>query len=168
LDNFIDLWLNDEYSEITKFDDSILNKYKINELDLIILINGIPKDAAPFLSFGDEYEDGLKILTQYNIDTSDIISIGSNGYGDVICLNLQTREIICFNHDSNFRIDYLAKELITFLQFLIIFREFIEKVNEDESQTEKYISDYMKKMHKVDPTNKWKDYWNEQYKSMIF
>lgn len=70
---------------------------------------GLPKSAAPFLSFGDDAERGLPTVRQFLRGARDLPHgeryrvIGSNGSGDPVAIDVAEKgAIVYLNHDNRF------------------------------------------------------------------
>ncbi|MCS3418648.1 hypothetical protein M2399_003823 [Pseudomonas sp. BIGb0450] len=84
---------------------------------------GLPRDAAPFLSF-EAYSAGeiAHRLTVYGI-SEDHFLLGHNGSGDALAIDRRTREVVSFNHDFNNERVFINSTLMLFAQCLCIFQE---------------------------------------------
>ncbi|MCG7500165.1 SUKH-4 family immunity protein [Vibrio sp. Of7-15] len=100
--------------EFVSLSEEKLSTYNLKDEDIEILSKvGLPIDAPPSLSFrncGSLVENGALIL-------------GNNGFGDPICLDLLTGEVVCFMHDSNMERVFINSSLKLFLESLCIYQE---------------------------------------------
>ena len=113
------------------------NRDKMNELGFtpshidFLADHGLPKSAAPFLSFGSE--DDLKTLEEvYSIIDSiakNKIHIGSDGEGNPICIDLEntSRVVIC-DHENNFLPKFMNSSVLELFNFLKVMKEFIDHI----------------------------------------
>lgn len=88
-----------------------------------LLEHGLPRQASPFLSFTAYSPTEI----QGCIDTSALppnyFPIGQNGSGDLVAIDLVTREVIYFNHDAhNLRV-FINSTLPQFAECLCIYQE---------------------------------------------
>jgi len=116
---------------------SPISLYKLQNLHLqpstiSYLKAGLPKDAAPYISFvkdsDDLYERIAKLEDQYDIDLelNKYVVIGSDGNGSPIAVNVQSNDTIeWLNHEAYFAPSYCNKSLECLLAFLIIYRDFV-------------------------------------------
>ncbi|QJI38584.1 SUKH-4 family immunity protein [Pseudomonas sp. ADAK13] len=88
-----------------------------------LLKQGLPRDAAPFLSF--EAYSASQIahrLTVYGL-SNDYFPLGHNGSGDVLAIDRRSREVVCFNHDFDNERVFINATLMQFAQCLCLFQE---------------------------------------------
>lgn len=93
-------------------------------LDAELLVEqGLPRDAAPFLSF-EAYSSSqiAHRLMVYGI-SEDYFPLGQNGSGDVLAMDLRSREVVYFNHDFDNARVFINSTLVLFAQCLCIFQE---------------------------------------------
>lgn len=96
---------------------------------------GLPKDAAPFLSF--RLSDGLiNTAKEWNLNPkiSGFWSIGSNGSGDPICIK-QNEEIVYLNHDNYFKEIFINSSVQHLAECLLIYAQMIDELGDG------YLSD---------------------------
>ncbi|WP_439650787.1 hypothetical protein [Mucilaginibacter lacusdianchii] len=96
---------------------------------------GLPKDAAPYISFvndsEDLYEGIAKLEDQYylDIEPNKYVVIGSDGSGSPIAINVKQDDTIeWLDHDDYFAPSYCNKSLECLLTFLLIYRNFVNDV----------------------------------------
>ena len=167
---FAQMWIkNDDVLE--PFDISIVKTLFSDPLTKKFLSSGIPRDAAPFLSFGPHHDANLQSVSeQFNIeDAFDRYKIiGWNGYGDPIAVDEFDNSIVYLNHDDEFGYVFMSTTLEKLLQILLTVREFIEKVNTQPSQ--KYAELYelaISELNSIDPKAIKEGPWGEELRSFI-
>lgn len=84
--------------------------------------SGLPADAAPFLNF----ECGTRALTSQE-GVADSYVIGSNNYGDSICLDVAAGgAVVYYNHDDRMKRVFMNSSLPLFAESLCAFAEFMQ------------------------------------------
>lgn len=89
----------------------------------LLVKQGLPRDAAPFLSF-EAYSSSqiAHRLMVYGI-SEDYFPLGQNGSGDVLAIDRRSREVVYFNHDFDNARVFINSTLVLFAQCLCIFQE---------------------------------------------
>jgi hypothetical protein len=107
---------------------------------------GLPKSAAPYLSFGPETWgfDGLP---------PGYFVIGANGSGDPICINEESGEIVCFNHDEDMSRQLANSSLERFQECLCLFQEY---------RSAGALSECFAAMRAVDPSLEESGFWSQE------
>jgi len=92
---------------LVTFAASIVTPLRLSAPDTDWLVSvGLPRSAAPFLNFGGKHEIELPTLSRlWNLPEKAgglrYRAIGSNGYGDAICLDMDARgAVVYLNHDN--------------------------------------------------------------------
>jgi hypothetical protein len=117
-DEFAEKW-RDGTDVLARFPLSLLNQYPLGFADKhFLLVAGLPTEAAPGLSFGPEY------ASHFATDTG--MQIGSNGSGDPLVLTADG-EIQCLNHDREFAISYVNRDLGALAEALLRYRQLIDE-----------------------------------------
>ncbi len=128
---------NDRFGEITLFNATRIDKYDLNDSTSTFLKTiGLPKNAAPFLSFSkdnDEKYKGLLKLTDYydflEPDFEKFIIIGSTGNGDEIVIDIQDDcKIKILDHEDNFSEKFANNTIDKFANGLILYKAFVDKI----------------------------------------
>ncbi len=84
---------------------------------------GLPCDASPFLSFVAYSRAEIDQRLQVFGLSSNCFPIGHNGSGDVLAIDMDTREVVYFNHDfHNLRV-FINSTLQQFAESLCIYQE---------------------------------------------
>jgi len=96
---------------------------------------GLPVEAAPFLSFGPP-KSGLlprASLVWHQPPAFDRYRIiGTNGSGDPVCLDEETRgQVVYLNHDHRFKRVLMASSVFTLAECLVQFRDVIADAGGD-------------------------------------
>lgn len=120
-----------QIDEFVQFPATAVNELKIRKADKAILnVSGLPKQAAPFLSFGFPDEpDMLKPVSRECGLPDDQFGqykmIGQNGYGDLICIDDSNGgAVVYLNHDRNNEVVFMNSSVSKFAECLCLFSEF--------------------------------------------
>lgn len=91
--------------------------------DAAFLVNqGMPRDAAPFLSFEAYSEPQVnQRRVVFGID-ADYFPLGHNGSGDVLAIGCRNREIVYFNHDFDNARVFINSTLAQFAECLCVYQ----------------------------------------------
>jgi hypothetical protein len=108
--------------EFIQFDNTTL--HILDEEDATLLLaNGLPRDASPFLSFeAYSLKQVESRLETFGISQS-YFPIGHTGSGDVMAIDLKTREVVYFNHDLDNNRVLINSSLLQFLECLCVYQE---------------------------------------------
>ncbi len=136
---FIELWTK-EGDELVRFPCSIVEELFISPESKSILMNaGLPKGAAPFLSFGlDSDCRSLPIASEeWHLSQSYNIYriIGSTGKGDPVCLDESAKGIVVYlDHERHFEKVFVNSSVVHLNESLLAYREFVRKVIEQNGK----------------------------------
>lgn len=80
------------------FDPEVVAACKLNPQDAAILAEvGLPNSASPWLTFDLDPKRRLSPIEGF----PKMLTIGSNAYGDYVCLDMESNgEIVYINHDN--------------------------------------------------------------------
>jgi hypothetical protein len=129
---FAKLWVSGG-DEVVKFPSDLVDELHVPSESNAFLKAGLPKDAAPFLSFGPEWK-GVFLPTaveQWDLPAtfSSFRIIGSTGQGDPVCLDESAEGVvISLNHDARFRQEFVNSSLSQFMECILAYRDFVERV----------------------------------------
>ncbi|WP_405378423.1 SUKH-4 family immunity protein [Nonlabens sp. Asnod3-A02] len=116
-------------SEILYFDNKSNNYNSVN-FDFLREI-GMPSECWEF-SFENLKEKNLKTVNYLwklqDINYDNFLSIGSNGSGDPIAINIATEELIYFNHDNFFEEILINSNLSCFAQCVLKIDSFLNNL----------------------------------------
>jgi len=92
---------------------------------------GMPSEFQE-LNFDYLKEESLQsVNSKWNLNNSDFdkyITIGFNGSGDPIAINLKNQELIYLNHDNEFEEVFINSDLKKFAQSILIIQGFIDQI----------------------------------------
>ncbi|MEP4531618.1 MAG: SUKH-4 family immunity protein [Cyclobacteriaceae bacterium] len=173
MDTFLQHWTSDE---LLTFDRSAFERLNINSDQVNFLTEiGLPKDAAPFLTFENE----LRTLNElYELDESEFetkIVIGSDGAGDPICIELTNQRIYVCDHEDDFEPRFMNTAVIELFKFLSLFKAFAEQLINDKGEDafiDANFSDYellelTSKLRFIDPTAlETSTFWNQEFETL--
>ncbi|NDK57221.1 SUKH-4 family immunity protein [Pontibacter fetidus] len=132
--DYKELIKNWKSEELYKFDVHDISSKGLNEetADFLAIV-GLPTSAAPFLSFADDSERELGSISNIFETREDrhryFLSIGSDGAGDPICLDLMNEcQVVTLNHEEDFEPTFMNSSVSELFQFLTIYKRFVEEV----------------------------------------
>ncbi|WP_459749120.1 SUKH-4 family immunity protein [Pseudomonas sp. 3A(2025)] len=108
--------------EFVVYERDLLASLAVQDADFLVE-QGLPCDAAPFLSFA-AYTEAQRThrLSVFGIG-DDYFPIGHNGSGDVLAIERSSREVVYLNHDFNNERVFINSTLLQFAECLCIFQE---------------------------------------------
>ncbi|MES2285822.1 MAG: SUKH-4 family immunity protein [Bacteroidota bacterium] len=115
-----------------RVDKSEIGKFNLGSAAYdFLFLTGIPSEFQD-LNFDYLKEGKLKTVNQkLKLDNSDFdkyLSIGFNGSGDPISIDLDTQELIYLNHDNNFEVVFINSDLKKFAVSVLRIKDFVEKL----------------------------------------
>lgn len=156
---------------ISKWQDSELHRFELDRMKEMgidknqrkfLATTGLPKEAAPFLSF--ETEMSLMTMSEiYEIPgngNDDRIQIGLDGAGDALCIDLEDRNfVVVCDHEMDFDPCYVNSSVEDLFKFLTVMKEFEERLIAKKGPdayldcdfTDKEHKDLTQKMALIDP-----------------
>jgi uncharacterized protein YlbG (UPF0298 family) len=168
--DFKNKWITEE-DKLESFDSGKIQELSIPAKTKEFLMVGLPVDAAPFLSFGPSHDANLQSATEeYELsgEFECYKIIGSNGYGDPVCINENDNSVVYLNHDDEFGYVYMNSSVEQLAHFLLIVRDFIEKVNSSpQAEMTKTFKDTIAEMIKSDETAMYEGTWEDDLRSFI-
>jgi len=109
--------------EFIQFDPAALPSSLPMDDAQLLVAQGLPRDAPPFLSFcAYSPTDAADLRQGFGIPES-CFPIGHNGSGDVLAIDLETREVVYFNHDNHNARVFINSSLCQFAESLCIYQE---------------------------------------------
>jgi len=175
----------DKFRKINIYDTKRVDKFGFNDSTSIFLKTyGLPKDAAPFLSFSKDNDlkyEGLLRLTDYfdflESDFDKYIVIGSTGNGDEIVIDLEDDcKIKVLDHEDYFSEEFANSSIDKFANGLVIYKDFIDLIiNEngedaliDSNFSDMQIYDLKQKMIDNDKDSMNSGcFWNQEIEILI-
>ncbi|MBC3303093.1 SUKH-4 family immunity protein [Pseudomonas sp. SWRI18] len=109
--------------EFVLFDSESLPHRLAREDSSFLAAQGLPRDAAPFLSFYAYSQSEIESRVHIFGLPKSYFPIGHNGSGDVIAIDMDSRHVICFNHDHYNESVFINSSLAQFAQSLCIYQE---------------------------------------------
>ena len=144
---FKDKWVNED-EDLCPLSEARLINLNLQAATIEFFIAaGLPNNAAPYLSFvkdsRDIYDGINKLTTQYDYlepEYAKYIVIGSDGNGNAIAINTaQNDRIELLDHENEFVGCYMNESIHHLAELLIIFRDFVSLVQE-ENGDEAYVN----------------------------
>lgn len=114
--------LDPRLDEFVQFDMATVNL--LDKADATLLLaHGLPREASPFLRF-EAYSLRQMVSKLETFGISQLhFPIGYNGCGDILVIDLKTREVVYFNHDFDNARVFINSSLRQFLECLCIYQE---------------------------------------------
>lgn len=110
------------FEEFVVYERSRLGAIAPQDADFLVT-HGLPRDAAPFLSFAAYSEAQIaQRLSVFGI-SDNYFPLGHNGSGDVVAIDRLSREVVYLNHDVDNARVFINSTLSLFAQCLCIFQE---------------------------------------------
>ena len=121
--------------ELSKFDADLLSKKGANDdTSQFLSIVGLPKSAAPFLTFGHNEETlSLETIKQVyeteELDHKFLLIIGSGSAGDPLCIDLVDNcQVVVLNHEQEFESTFVNSSVNELFLVLTAYKEFVKEV----------------------------------------
>ena len=113
-----------ERSEFVSFNDRTLVQGGLHPDDVTFLVSGgLPRQAAPFLSFSAYSASELHELhSLYDMPTF-LFPLGANGSGDALGIDVKSREVVYLNHDDHMRRVFVNSSVSQFAHTLCLYQE---------------------------------------------
>lgn len=173
MDTFLQHWTSDE---LLTFERSALERLNINPEQINFLTEiGLPRDAAPFLTFENELQTLNEI---YGLDEPEFLTkivIGSDGAGDPICIELTNQRIYACDHEDDFEPRFMNSGVSELFKFLSLFKSFAEQLINDKGEdafidanfTDYELLELTSKLRFIDPTAlEPSTFWNDEIGTM--
>lgn len=116
--------LNLQLDEFIVFESESLSGIDASSKRLL-LENGLPRCAPPFLAFSSSLCKEIESLRECGAIPEHFFPFGQNAYGDLLGIDTATKEIVYFNHDDQNRRVFINSTLIQFLECLCIYQEYL-------------------------------------------
>ena len=119
----LDLRLN----EFVVFDANVIPVRLAKEDSCLLVEHGLPRDAAPFLSFHAYSPSEIDSHKQHFGTPESYFPIGHNGSGDILAIDTDSREVVYFNHDNHNQRVFINSSVRQFAESLCIYQEHLGK-----------------------------------------
>ncbi len=179
---YLSVWTRNG-DQVSPISSQKLADFNLRSSTKIYLEAGLPKAAAPFLSFADGSDDAYtaiaKLEDQYDLDIepNKYVVIGSDGGGNPVAVNTQKDDVIeWLDHEDYFAPSYFNRSMECLLSFLIIYRDFIQEITEhngpaayfDASFTDDQYDALKQRMIDIDPdaVNE-NGFWKEELEVLL-
>ena len=163
-------WITED-NNLQPFDSERIDSLKISDQSKEFLKIGLPSDAAPFLSFSNSDDANLQPVNEVwdlPVEFENYKIIGSNGYGDPICINENDHSVVYLNHDDEFGYVYMNSSVEQLAHFLLIIRNFIDKVNScRQAELTSILKETLSEMIEIDKTAMAEGSWEDELQSFI-
>ena len=176
---------SENFESIVLYSSKRIDKFNLNILTKNFLSNtGLPKDAAPFLSFSDDSDEPyggiVKLTDSFDFLESEFekyIVIGSNGSGDEIVIDTNDEcKIKLLDHEDYFSEELMNTSIEKLYHSLIIYQNFVDTVQKELGEdalfdclyTESHIESLKKELYKNDPDSMNKNcFWLNEIELLI-
>ena len=147
--------------------------------------SGLPKDAAPFLTFvGDVHPmdkySTISFLTEWfdilEPEYQKYVVIGSDGSGDVIAIN-RTRNYIIewLDHEDYFSARFMNSSISQLAKCLLCYRDFLAAVNAGKSADECFDTEFSDKqfeelqesLKRIDQRAMQEGFWKQELEMLL-
>ncbi|MBB4805993.1 hypothetical protein HNP38_001265 [Chryseobacterium defluvii] len=129
-------WNLSEYENWLDADFEKIRDFNLTEPTIECLLKGFPEDAAPFINFyGEDNFLELQYVSDFHELNSEnmnnFVIFGSDGSGNPIGLDKAHKDAVkLIDLDNDLKIITINEDLCEFLECLITYRNFINKVND--------------------------------------
>lgn len=146
-EQFKQTWtINGEKLSPLKVDNLLGLNLKPSTIDFLT-ISGLPFDAAPFLSFvqdKSEFYKTINSLTKHydflDPEYDKYVVIGACNDGNIIAINTDENDrIVWLDHEDNFNSCYFNSSINCLADYLVIYRDFIQIIQE-QNGVDAYIN----------------------------
>ena len=118
----------DTLDPLVQFPAPLIGEYALpNDTKDFLQTAGLPRSAAPFLSFGPEYLEYAPMLREYGID--DVMVVGIDCLGNPIAVQ-KDGAVACYDHDFDFSRTYVNQGVPELAQTLLRFRDMISEAQQ--------------------------------------
>lgn len=165
---FKKLWITNDTERWGEFPIEQVEKSNLNEKTKEFLKIGFPEDAAPFLGFGLRSYDWEfnTIQNYYEYDDLDEKAknywiFGSDNSGNPICIDSSDNDkLVLLDHEQRFEfMGNMNKNISELASSLLLFRDFIEKINNQFGEdgfsesmfTEKHLTELENEFKTLNP-----------------
>jgi hypothetical protein len=131
-------WMSNDSERWVEFPADQIERSNLNDTTKAFLRVGFPEDASPYLGFGLrsynwEFNTIAEYYDDYNLDdaTKNYWIFGSDNSGNPICIDASNNDkLVLLDHEQRFEfIDDINKNITELASSLLLFRNFIEMVN---------------------------------------
>jgi hypothetical protein len=109
--------------EFVVFDTNVIPARLAKEDSYLLGKHGLPRYAAPFLSFHAYSQPEIESRKQHLGIPESYFPIGHNGSGDILAIDTDSREVVYFNHDSHNQRVFINSSVRQFAESLCIYQE---------------------------------------------
>jgi hypothetical protein len=143
--------------EFIQFPEAKVAGLQISERDRSFLVeSGLPRDCSPFLSFAPYGDSALNTALEPLEDFPQAVVIGSNGSGDMICLDQNAGgAVVYYNHDLSMKRFLMNSSLAQLAESICEFAAFMRAKDLERLRT---------RLKSIDPNPEAIDYWMSEAK----
>ncbi|WP_290595028.1 SMI1/KNR4 family protein [Arenimonas sp. SCN 70-307] len=111
------------FDEFVVFDANVIPVRLAKEDSCLLEDHGLPRDAAPFLSFHAYSQPEIESRKRHFGIPESYFPIGHNGSGDILAIDTDSREVVYFNHDNHNQRVFINSSVRQFAESLCIYQE---------------------------------------------
>ena len=113
-----------DLTAFVSFDKAVLKRYGLGTAEVRFLTSaGLPRDAAPFLSFSVYSEGRLESLYENGFCPRSLYLLGGNSSGDPLGIELPSHAVVYLNHDNGMNRVLINSSLAKFAESLAWYQE---------------------------------------------
>lgn len=146
------------------FDEEAVKNAALSDETKSYLAAGLPAEAAPFLVFGTSAGANLQIVyDDYDLpdEYEKYIIIGFTVFGDPICIDTSSENIVRLNHEENFSASYMNKSIMVLVLYLLEFRKYVDEIlHPDANNREEIYNKYKNILSGIDQEDFEKGDWD--------
>lgn len=151
---FKEIWMKDNSEQWMHFPIEQIENSNLGYLTKQFLKVGFPKSAAPFLGFGPIVRHGKfnnikDYFSEYELEekTKNYWMFGSDGSGNLICIDSSSDDkLVLLDHEQGFElIENINKNISELASFILLFKNFIKKINTEFGKDGFFNSRFTKK-----------------------
>lgn len=174
MEAFVQIW---KRADLITFRRSDLERLGVSgqQVDFLCEI-GLPKDAPMYLSFESELKSLAKVIDSREAAHFNLIVIGYDGAGDLICLDVTSDSVYSFLHDDeDLEPVFLNSGVTELFKFLSVIEQFINDLTDTRGEnalidylfSEEELQGLFTKLRFIDPVALEPDtFWMEEFDAM--
>jgi hypothetical protein len=116
--------LDIKFPEWAPFSAEAVEAVSLSQADKALLLDpGLPRDAAPFLTFGDGLPPMREVQPHLGPEFDGFLCLGSNGCGDTIVVHEADGRVVYHNHDRHMEEVFINSSIFQLAESLCLYQE---------------------------------------------